>query len=143
MFCKNCGKEIQIDSRFCQHCGLQIDTNLHQDKKNVDSSPLNESQKNVVAKELRIFFRIVGVSLIITVLSIFIIYQANSNNDQFLAYGIDRDALIERNQMRAVQDSTPKVFIYSLILLSLGRYALKGIQWAESRNKSDGGKNEP
>lgn len=138
MFCSNCGKEIQADFKYCRHCGHQIIVNSNLGVNSVlepePSSPLNKFQKDAVAKELRIFLRIIGISLIVAFLSAFIIYWANSNNDDYLGYGIDRNALIKRNQMTAVKHGTPKVFIYSIIILTLGRYVLKGFQWAEKRN---------
>jgi uncharacterized membrane protein YvbJ len=32
MFCSNCGKEIDNDARFCEHCGMPIFTNLTEEK---------------------------------------------------------------------------------------------------------------
>ena len=32
MFCSNCGKEIDDDARFCEHCGMPIFTNLTEEK---------------------------------------------------------------------------------------------------------------
>lgn len=32
MFCSNCGKEIDYDARFCEHCGMPIFTNLTEEK---------------------------------------------------------------------------------------------------------------
>lgn len=30
MFCRNCGKEIGNDAKFCQHCGTSVDTGAQQ-----------------------------------------------------------------------------------------------------------------
>ena len=32
MFCSNCGKRIDDDARFCEHCGMPIFSNLTEDK---------------------------------------------------------------------------------------------------------------
>ena len=32
MFCSNCGKGIDDDARFCEHCGMPIFTNLTEEK---------------------------------------------------------------------------------------------------------------
>ena len=32
MFCSNCGKGMDDDARFCEHCGMPIYTNLTEEK---------------------------------------------------------------------------------------------------------------
>lgn len=32
MFCGNCGKKIDDDARFCEHCGMPIYANLTEEK---------------------------------------------------------------------------------------------------------------
>jgi hypothetical protein len=139
MFCSNCGKEIKDDSKFCQHCGQQlvtIDKRMITNEIESTKSFLGEPTKKVVAKETSILFRIVGISAVIMFVSIFIIGYLNKDNDEYLAYGVDRDALHKRNMIRAIKENAPKVFLYSLIILTIGRYTLKSFLWAESKNKN-------
>lgn len=37
MFCKNCGKEIEENVKFCPYCGTQITIESHSDEKIVDT----------------------------------------------------------------------------------------------------------
>lgn len=32
MFCSNCGKRIDDDARFCEHCGMPVFSNLTEEK---------------------------------------------------------------------------------------------------------------
>lgn len=36
MFCKNCGKEIADDSKFCQYCGTSLETIAHEQEKPIE-----------------------------------------------------------------------------------------------------------
>lgn len=36
MFCKNCGKEIADDSKFCQYCGTSLETIAHEKEKPIE-----------------------------------------------------------------------------------------------------------
>lgn len=48
MFCKNCGKEIADDSKFCQHCGGKLDTTSSTPK--IVSEP-KSNKGNVTTKD--------------------------------------------------------------------------------------------
>lgn len=50
MFCENCGKQIEDDARFCEHCGAVINTQIISNEKSKQSGIT--SQKVSVKKEL-------------------------------------------------------------------------------------------
>ena len=60
MFCKNCGKEINDKSKFCQFCGEQVAENentkadqlrsFHYEKREYNRAALKQEAKNVLKK---------------------------------------------------------------------------------------------
>lgn len=78
MYCKNCGKEIADDSKFCQYCGASLMSSEHPEKKvevelsNKDGEPIQVEvskkkvdHSNMVANEIVGNLKVIGLALIL------------------------------------------------------------------------------
>ena len=78
MYCKNCGKEIADDSKFCQHCGASLMSSEQREKKvevelsNKDGEPIQVEvskkkvdHSNTVANEIVGNLKMIGIALIL------------------------------------------------------------------------------
>ena len=52
MFCKNCGKQIDNDSRFCPECGAEVDRN---EDETYSRPLLNLKAMNLQRNQARLF----------------------------------------------------------------------------------------
>lgn len=143
MYCHKCGSKILEGARFCPHCGESLSQ--------IDSIPNDVSavypiqkqrtstvnQKDVLAREIITNLKLGGLSLVIGVISIFVIREINNDNLSGLINTSNRDLVIKANQAEAVREDAPKVFFYSLIGLVVGRYIILGIGWADKRTKEN------
>ncbi|HOE07067.1 MAG TPA: DUF975 family protein [Bacilli bacterium] len=78
MFCKNCGKEINDKSKFCQFCGEQVAENentkadqlrsFHYEKREYNRAALKQEAKNVLKKNNN-FFKMIAVFLLVSFIS--------------------------------------------------------------------------
>lgn len=135
MYCTNCGQKNDISDNFCAKCGQRIAVESKQTDTAEHNIKQTENQKDILAKEIIIFFRLAVISLVIAFISAFIIYQINSDNLSGITSLRDRKSTIEANQRGEIKDKVPKVFVCSLLVLTIGRYIIKGLTWANKRSK--------
>lgn len=148
MYCYKCGSKIIKAAHFCTECGESVSefNSNPEDVAAVDSTPRQkapvENQKDVLASEIITNLKLTGLSLVIAVISIFIIREMNNDNLDGIVPGNDRDLVIRANQSESVSKNVPRVFFYSLIGLVFGRYIILSIGWADKRTKEKANKNE-
>ena len=65
MFCKNCGKEIDDDSKFCQHCGAVIDNEKVEVEEVVSVEPSELTPNRKTAITLTIIVGLFGLLVLI------------------------------------------------------------------------------
>lgn len=54
MFCKNCGKELNDNSKFCMHCGTNLEENtIH--SSNTESTTINKKKKPKITVKILLF----------------------------------------------------------------------------------------
>lgn len=136
MFCVNCGKAIIETANFCRHCGAAIQHTVEQPSNvnnQVPEPPTADQSKDMVAREFLVALKILGVSILIALISIPIIYSINSDNTSGLVYGMNPDELISSNQYDAARENVPKVFLYAFLVILFGRYLIKAFSWADAR----------
>lgn len=106
-YCKNCGKEIDADSRFCQYCGHKIlDQESHEEKgvETRESAPVQESKGNRLSPGE--IFLIVFIGIMVLALIIFgISTKITENNPTRSATNYDISIQTE-----------PSLFTYNITL---------------------------
>lgn len=91
MYCKECGKEIANDSKFCNHCGAKQSTSVKdtRDKKIVLEVP-EVIIKNKIAKSTKIF---IGFYIIYLFVILLVCISEGGLNDNDVAVAIFWSAL--------------------------------------------------
>ena len=86
MYCKECGKEIANDSKFCNHCGAKQSTSVKdtRDKKIVLEVP-EVIIKNKISKGTKIF---IGIYIIYLFIILLICINAGRMNDEEVTWTI-------------------------------------------------------
>lgn len=75
MYCSKCGKEIPNDSKFCEHCGFQINSkNKVEQKNNVEKYSSNHP--NIKKAVIVIFSIVIAITIVLG-----IIYYMNYSNE--------------------------------------------------------------
>jgi len=52
MFCKNCGKELPEDSKFCIYCGTKVEAQTEEIKQEIIEENIVKEEENLVQKEV-------------------------------------------------------------------------------------------
>ena len=82
MYCKNCGKEIADDSKFCQYCGTAQQQEQVCEPKQVVEEPKREvtleipSIKTNLSKEAKICIGVYAVWFLVNLVCIFLDYRS-------------------------------------------------------------------
>lgn len=92
MFCPNCGKEINLNDVFCEHCGFA----LKSDKKKVNS---NDNKKNNEKKLKTIFLLLIIIFVVVIVAWTCIQFMADKSSSEQI------DILYKDNQ-NSIEDSS-------------------------------------
>ncbi len=81
MFCRNCGKELNENAKFCTECGMKINSS---DSSVSDNNSIsgNNSSKKVLSMKVKI--GILAASIILIILTIVIIVALSSSNDSII-----------------------------------------------------------
>ena len=53
MFCKNCGKEIADNAKFCEHCGAQLVEDENENDEHCLGCPFFKTRDRMAAEKLR------------------------------------------------------------------------------------------
>lgn len=95
----------------------------------------NQIQQNnkLIATETMVLFKIVGICILITLLSIPIVYFSTNIGPQREGINLDYTRWLHRKY--AVKQAWPIVFMWSLMLLIGGRYIIKLYQWARNNSR--------
>ena len=75
MYCSKCGKEIPDDSKFCEHCGFQINSKNKVEPKN-NEEKYNSNHHNIKKAVIVIFSIIIVITVVLG-----IIYYVNYSNE--------------------------------------------------------------
>ena len=60
MFCRNCGKEIKEQEKFCPYCGSKVDERVNEEKQS--EMPKNNEKKKSVGKKA-----VVGIVILVVI----------------------------------------------------------------------------
>jgi len=83
MFCSQCRKEIEDDSKFCKNCGRRIESDVAEEKP-VSNAELHQKQP-VVQPSLRksnIWKWVIAVVVVCVVMALFFIYPTNQQHPE-------------------------------------------------------------
>ncbi len=96
MICKNCGKEIDDDSKFCRYCGQQFGNSLGQPVAEQMNQEVKEEDKPLKNKKI-LGIAIIIVAAIVVALFAFVGNKNSLNEDEKLAY---ENALTMKNMLK-------------------------------------------
>lgn len=134
MYCSNCGQQIDSKNIFCSNCGFKVTIEPSQLDKSVDDPPLLEQGKDIVASEIMAFLKIIGIALVVALIAIPIGLKDDSDYmGGYLQIMGDPQRHIEYNKMNHMKRLFFNMLTCSLIVIVLGRYIFKLLNWALKR----------
>lgn len=137
MFCSNCGYQLENGEKFCSNCGASVVVDKKLDEKiSISNHPVVEESKDFVADEIINFLKIAVIALALGLIAIPIGLEGNMNYANNFIAGGDLPNYIQSNKTAHMKKLFTNTFMYSFIIILVGRYLLLIIIWANKRQNA-------
>lgn len=134
MYCSNCGHQLNEGQKFCSNCGVSVSVEkISNGEVSEGSDSVVEESKDFAAKEIFNLIKIVGICLVLALIAIPIGMEDNMDYAVGAPAGGGLEHYIESNKTAHMKKLFMNTFIYSLIIMVVGRYLLLIVNWANKR----------